>query len=545
MSTIIENKTQPFPKELELESFKQWSFELSDFQKWAIYALNTNKNALITAQTGSGKTLPAEWAINHFCSLGFKVIYTSPIKALSNEKKHDLTKKFPNISFGILTGDTKYNENADCLIMTTEILRNNLFKKLYNKENNKNIVLDFQMDYEKLAIVIFDEIHWINDKDRGGVWDETLLLLQSKFPKTQLLGLSATCDNPTKICKILGKNRDVWLCPHDKRIVPIFHYGFMTAQPSIIENLKKNQKIDVDKIFEKPILLKQQSGNFIEDNYHKIISGLRHLGKEKCWVDKHFVVNRLLIYLKQNNELPAIFFVFSKKQCHEFAKKIQLNLFEEDSKIPSIIKKECDNILRKLPNYKELIQLPEYFETIKLVEKGIAIHHGGIATAFREMIEMIFDKGYIKLLIATETMGVGINLPVKTTIYSSLTKFDGNGFRFLNPAELSQLTGRGGRRGKDERGMAYYLFNLFEIKNDVPSAMVLNKMITGKPAKLTAKFKITFNLILKLVSIGYSFEEMITYVNNTMIKEEIDGEMEIIIEDIKELEKQILSAEII
>ena len=137
MSFLVENKTEPFPKEFEIESFKQWPFELSDFQKWAIYALYTNKNALVTAQTGSGKTLPAEWAINHFCSMGLRVIYTSPIKALSNEKKYNLTNKFPNISFGILTGDTVYGENSDCLIMTTEILHNNLFKQLYKKETVK------------------------------------------------------------------------------------------------------------------------------------------------------------------------------------------------------------------------------------------------------------------------------------------------------------------------------------------------------------------------------------------------------------------------
>ena len=148
---------------------------------------------------------PAEWAINHFCSMGLRVIYTSPIKALSNEKKYNLTNKFPNISFGILTGDTVYGENSDCLIMTTEILHNNLFKQLYKKENSKNVTLDFEMDYSKLAIVIFDEIHWINDKDRGGVWDQTISLLQSKFPNTLLLGLSATCDNPTKMCRLMGK----------------------------------------------------------------------------------------------------------------------------------------------------------------------------------------------------------------------------------------------------------------------------------------------------------------------------------------------------
>jgi superfamily II RNA helicase len=543
MSFTVENKNIPFPIELELESFKQWPFELSDFQKWAIYALYTNKNSLVTAQTGSGKTLPAEWAINHFCSMGLKVIYTTPIKALSNEKKYNLTKKFPHISFGILTGDTCYGENSDCLIMTTEILRNNLFKQLYNIENSKNVTLDFQMDYDKLAIVIFDEIHWINDKDRGGVWDETISLLQLKFPKTQLLGLSATCDNPRKMCRLMGKNRDVWLCPHDKRIVPIYHYGFVTAQPSIIEHLRNKQKVDVDKIFETPILLKQQNKHFNEENYHMIKKGIKHLSKENCWIDKYFVINRLLIYLKKHNELPAIFFVFSKKKCLEIAKKVELSLFEEDSKIPSIIKKECDVILRKLDNYNELVHLPEYIETIKLLEKGIAIHHSGIPKPFRELVEMIFDKGYIKLLIATETMGIGIDLPVKTTIYSSLRKFDGHSFRFLNPAELGQLTGRGGRRGKDDKGNAYYLFNLFEINNDIPSPDILNNMIAGKPDKLTSKFKINFNLILKMVSIGYGFQEMINYMNNSMIKDEIDGEKIVVVETINQLKNKIIISE--
>ena len=172
---VICNKPYPNKSEYD-EYFEQYSFPLSDFQKYAIQGIVQGQHALVTAHTGSGKTLPAEFAIQHFAKQNKKVIYTSPIKALSNKKLHDFSQKFPEISFGLFTGDIKTNPDADVLIMTTEILMNYLFTSL-NKENSK-VGLQFEIDIQNdLACVVFDEVHYINDVDRGQVWEKTILML--------------------------------------------------------------------------------------------------------------------------------------------------------------------------------------------------------------------------------------------------------------------------------------------------------------------------------------------------------------------------------
>ena len=224
--------------------FDFWPFELSNFQKWAIDGIVNEKNVVITAHTGSGK-LPAEFAIRYFHSKNKKVIYTTPIKALSNEKFNDLQRKFPEISFGILTGDIKYNPEADVLIMTTEILYNTLFQKMILKKNvltSDKIELHFDIDIEtELGCVVFDEIHYINDKDSGRVWEESIMNLPKQV---QIIGLSATIDAPENFCKWIEnvKERETWLCTYHKRIVPLTHYAFVTYPDSYCEKLPIEQK---------------------------------------------------------------------------------------------------------------------------------------------------------------------------------------------------------------------------------------------------------------------------------------------------------------
>ena len=217
-----------------------------------------------------------------------------------------------------------------------------------------------------------------------------------------------------------------------------------------------------------------------------------------------------------------------------YAEKITVPLFEENSKIPSIIKKECQHILMKLPNYREYTSLPEYHWITKLLEKGIAVHHSGITPVFREMIEILFGKGYIKLLFATETFAVGINMPTKAVIFSSLTKFDGNKFRNLYSHEYAQMAGRAGRRGKDTRGYIFHLVNLFR-ENQIPNAGEMTKILSGKPEMLKSKFKINFNSILKLIS-GENFN-LCEFAETSMMNKLIKAEKQ---ETKKELEKNVL-----
>jgi antiviral helicase SKI2 len=195
----------PYNNNAIQEHFDKFPFPLSDFQKYAIEAIVTGDHVLVTAHTGSGKTLPAEFALEYFVSQGKKVVYTSPIKALSNQKFYEFTQKFPHISFGILTGDIKINPEANVLIMTTEILMNTLYAK-NRKDVKTNSLTMFEMDFNnELACVIFDEIHYINDLDRGKVWEETIMMLPQHI---QMVMLSATLDSPEKFalwCETRGQ----------------------------------------------------------------------------------------------------------------------------------------------------------------------------------------------------------------------------------------------------------------------------------------------------------------------------------------------------
>jgi len=505
--------------------FASWNFELSDFQKWAIKGIVEEKNVLITAHTGSGKTLPAEFAVEYFPKKNKKVIYTTPIKALSNEKFNDLQKKYPHISFGILTGDIKFNPEADVIIMTTEILYNTLFQKKMIEENiiNKDqISLHFDIDIEtELGCVVFDEIHYINDQHRGRIWEETIMLLPNHI---QILGLSATIDKPEKFCQWMEtvKGKETWLCPHNKRIVPLTHYSFITYPESYYKKFPPDIKNLIGDTIN-PIILKEQNKLFREKKYSKILKLLKYFDNNNVRVNQFFVMNKLVEYLNNNNMLPALCFVFSRKKTKQFAEKITIPLFPPDSTIPSTIKKECKQILMKLPNYREYLLLPEYEWITQLLEKGIAVHHSGITPVFREMIEILFGKGYIKLLFATETFAVGINMPTKTVIFSSLTKYDGKGFRLLKPHEYTQMAGRAGRRGLDVKGNIFHIDNIYR---DKATSTEMATIFEGKPETLSSKFKINFNMLLKLMAANNTnFKE---FAEKSMVYDDIQKQTKII-----------------
>lgn len=475
--------------------FEKFSFELSDFQKYAIKSIVEENHILITAHTGSGKTLPAEFAIEYLVDKGKKVIYTSPIKALSNQKFHEFSQKFPNISFGILTGDIKYNPEADVLIMTTEILRNTLLQK---KTEASNVPLQFEMDFHsELGAVVFDEVHYINDADRGKVWEETIMFLPNHI---QLVMLSATIDKPEDFAKWIenvksdeNNKKTVYLAPTNHRVVPLKHYLYTTMPQGPFKNIKDKEFIKfINEFLHKPIEIKDNKKLFHEDNYEKVRKLLDYIKKNNCFIKPSFVLNEITKYLNKNNMLPAICFVFSRKGVEKFAECINVSLFDEESTIPSTVRNECKQILRKLPNHQEYTNLPEFDFIIKLLEKGIAIHHSGVMPIFREMIELLFAKGYIKLLFATETFAVGINMPTKTVIFTGFDKFNGSNMRLLYPHEYTQMAGRAGRRGLDTIGHVIHLNNMFSL----PYTFDYKNLLNGKPQTLQSKFQISYNLIL-------------------------------------------------
>lgn len=495
----------------------KYTFELSSFQKYAIEAITEGNNALITAHTGSGKTLPAEFAIEYFTEKKKKVIYTSPIKALSNQKYYEFTRKFPNISFGILTGDIKFNPDADVLIMTTEILQNTLFKK-----DNKNKQLLFEMDIDNdLACVIFDEVHYINDKERGRVWEETIMLLPNHV---QMLMLSATIDSP-ELFALWGESqnptKDVYLITTYHRVVPLTHYNFVTSNSAIFKAIKdKAIQQEIRDYINKIHVIQDSTGNFNEINYYKMKKILTLFKNNNVFVKRQHVLNEVTAYMKENNMLPALCFVLSRNQLEIMANEVTTVLLEDDSKVPYIIKDECYQILKKLPNYKEYLELEEYQNIIKLLEKGIGIHHAGIIPIFREMIELLYSKGYIKILFATETFSVGINMPTKSVIFTNHTKFDGLENRVLLPHEYTQMAGRAGRRGIDTLGYVIHLNNLFK---DI-ELLSYRDMLKGKPQKLNSKFKLSYNLVLNLLNNNGNFD---SFTDKSMLNQYIKNQSKI------------------
>ena len=534
--------------------FDKYSFPLSSFQKFAIEAIIEGDHILVTAHTGSGKTLPAEFAIEHFVSKGKKVIYTSPIKALSNQKFYEFTHKFPHISFGILTGDIKTNPEADVLIMTTEILLNTLYTK-NRKEDTTVSALEskkqpnlamFEMDFDnELACVVFDEIHYINDQDRGKVWEETIMMLPRHV---QMVMLSATLDSPEKFalwCETRGETRGetnsnskpektVYLTTTYERVVPLTHYSFITCTQGIFKIIKDKQvATEITKTINSLHVLQDSKGTFNDTNYQKVNKTLKIFQDKNHYVKRQHVLNTVAKHMVEHNMLPAICFVLSRKALEQCAKEITTKLLDDDSTVPYTVRRECEQIIRKLPNYQEYLNLPEYLNMVSLLEKGVAIHHAGIMPILREMVELLFAKGYIKLLFATETFAVGINMPTKTVLFTDGNKFDGTGMRPLYSHEYTQMAGRAGRRGIDTIGHVIHLTNLFK-NSDLCGCRT---MLKGKPQTLVSKFKISYNLLLNLINIGET--DYTKYAKKSMVQGDIDNVMSGYYDSINKVQREL------
>lgn len=531
-----------YPKSNEEEYkkyYENYPYELHDFQKWCVEGVVTGNHVLICSPTGTGKTFGGEFALQYFHSKGKKTIYTSPIKALSNEKFHAFTHKYPHISVGLITGDIKTNPDADVLIMTTEILLNKLYQ-LKSSTPNLNSSVSFDMDIEnELGCVVFDEIHFINDESRGTIWEQCIMMLP---PHVQMIGLSATLDDPEKfaswletkgdICKPVEK--EVYLTKKQVRAVPLIHYSFITTTNGINKAIKdKAIQEEIKRAINKPFIIQDEKGIFNDVQYQQTAKMLKLFEKHEVRVKRQHVLNKVSEYLVQNEMLPALCYVFSRKQLEKCAEELTTNLLEFDSKVPYIIDRECEKIIRKLPNFEEYIHLPEYVNTVKLLRKGVGIHHAGLMPILREMTELLFAGGFIKILFCTETMSVGINLPVRTTIFTDVNKFNGEINRMLYSHEYTQAAGRAGRLGLDKVGHVIHLNNLFR---NVDSVSYKN-MMNGKPQTLSSKFKISYNLLLNLLDIGDT--NLVNFASRSMVTGDLDKEMKILNQKMIELNAEL------
>jgi superfamily II RNA helicase len=510
----------PYHNDAIQEHFDKFPFPLSDFQKYAIEAIVTGDHVLVTAHTGSGKTLPAEFALEYFVSQGKKVVYTSPIKALSNQKFYEFTNKYPHISFGLMTGDIKTNPNADVLIMTTEILMNYLFIQNFDQKKSG---LDFQIDIQnELACVVFDEVHYINDQSRGQVWEKTILMLPHHV---QMVMLSATIDNPAGFAKWCERGLDsvgdkkVWLASTNHRVVPLSHYGFLTTIEAIFKSVK-NKEIEKQIRDKTNCLLPLQTdkGMFLESGFRDLSIYTEMFHKHGVELKRKHVLNQLALFLRDRDMLPAIVFVFSRKNVELYAKEITIPLLEDDSKVGYVVRRECEQIIRKLPNFKEYMELPEYNQLVDLLEKGIGIHHSGMIPILREIVELMISKKYIKMLFATESFAIGLDCPIRTAVFTSLTKFDGNSERYLMAHEYTQMAGRAGRRGIDTVGHVVHCNNLFR----VPSMSEYKMILGGVPQKLISKYHISYELVLNLLKSGPLQKDKLTgFSEKSMVYQEI------------------------
>ena len=515
---------QPYPNDSTYKTyFESFSFPLSDFQKYAIEAIVTGNHVLVTAHTGSGKTLPAEFALQHFVGLGKKVIYTSPIKALSNQKFYEFTNKYPHISFGLMTGDIKTNPNADVLIMTTEILMNYLFLQ-GNNDGDSDSRLDFQINVQtELGCVIFDEVHYINDADRGQVWEKTILMLPEHI---QMVMLSATIDNPEGFAKWCERNstiKEVWLASTNHRVVPLSHYGFLTTTEAIFK-IVKNKDLEKQIRDKTNILipLQSHSGHFEESGFRDIVKLTELFETNNVDMKRKHVLNQLALHLRDRDMLPAIAFVFSRKHVELCAQDLTIPLLDDDSKVGYTIRRECEQIVRKLPNYQEYLALPEYNRLVGLLEKGIGIHHSGMIPILREIVELMISKKYIKMLFATESFAIGLDCPIRTAVFTSLTKFDGNGQRYLMAHEYTQMAGRAGRRGIDTVGHVVHCNNLFR----VPTLNDYKTIMGGVPQKLVSKYHISYGLVLNLLRSGpIQAEAVSSFSERSMVHQEIQKDI--------------------
>ena len=434
-------------------------FELDPFQIEACHALENGKGVLVAAPTGAGKTIVGEFAVDLVINSGGKCFYTTPIKALSNQKFSELSEKYGEAKVGLLTGDTSINSEAQIVVMTTEVLRNMIY-------SNSTTIND-------LKYVVMDEVHYLADKFRGAVWEEILIHLSEAV---QVISLSATVSNAEEFGEWLQTVRgDTEVIVSEIRPVPLYQHVLFGNR--LVDLFGENHKLN-------PELTRLE-----RDSYRQV----RGTWREKPKGPKSLTRSEVIEKLDREGLLPAITFIFSRNNCDAAVRQclaagIRLTNSQERSSIREVVAKNIKSLAEE-----DLVVLG-YYEWADALERGVAAHHAGLLPAFKVTVEELFQRGLVKAVFATETLALGINMPARTVVLEKLSKWNGEGHVAISPGEYTQLTGRAGRRGIDIEGNAVILWG-----NELDSTSV-GGLASTRTYPLKSSFKPTYNMSINLIS---------------------------------------------
>jgi superfamily II RNA helicase len=529
---------------LNQDIVKEFPYKFDTFQEEACLSLEKGHHVLCLAHTSAGKSTIALYAIAKVLLEGKRLIYTAPVKSLSNQKYAELKKKYGDDKVGLATGDNKINLDADILVMTTEILRNMLSKPSWSTtaitsadaarlaqkspEEREAAEAAVAQSDERLACVVFDEAHYINDRSRGNVYEECIMKLPSKV---QMIFLSATMANPQHFQNWVQKikpDRPVGVSSTLKRPVPLCFHVFVPKPETFEDNMPWETALEEGHL---AVILNGEHGQFQSEvytnmckRYHEVVNyklvkpkeerekiGINGppvrekpdlptpptepaaLKRVKRTVPWHMIgmMNKFVNFLSINNQLPAIFFTLSRKKCNTLANHVESNLITggERREIEDIF----DFHIRAL---SDATQYRQVNELRALLLKGIGVHHSGMLTLLKEIVEMIFTKGLIKLMFATETLAIGVNTPTRVTCFTDVMKFDGysNYKRALTVEEFKQMAGRAGRRGLDKVGNVIY----FPVEDPLLLPEI-QSMLSGPLRVLSSNFSVTTQYVLRLL----------------------------------------------